>query len=732
MSTSQLRSVLLAALAAVVAMTVTAITVPAFAAGQLVADGGLGGVLETKDHDVRVVINNGVAVTEVEQVFVNKEDRIVEALYTFPVPNSASVANFSMWINGKEMIGEVVEKERAREIYNSYKQVRRDPGLLEQVNYKRFEMRIFPIPARGEQRVKVTYYQELDVDHDWATYVYPLATTVDERRIDERTTGRFSFSLEAKSEVPIVAMESPSHEADVVVAKHGDSYYQASLEVDGGDLGRDLVLAYHLQRPQTGVDLITSKQAGDDGYFMMTITAGKELEQAEKGMDYVFVLDVSGSMAMDGKLGTSRRSLEAFIEALGPEDRMEVITFNLQPNLLFGELKAADEAAHKAAAEFLASQQARGGTILAPALQTAYRYRDSDRQLNVVLLSDGITEPTEHRELLGLIARRPSGSRVFSIGVGNEVNRPLLEQMARESGGLAAFLSPGDDFERQATAFRRKLTRPAMSELKLAFAGAEVYDVEPQEMPDLYHGSPLRVFGRYRGAGPLSVNIEAEVLGKPVADTFEADLPEADDANPEIERAWAWHRVQRLMDDERRSGAAAVSGPLRNQIVQLCETYSITSEYASFIVLENDAEYQRWAIERKNAARMGRDQAALAARREALRKLRDEALAQLGPAGGTAKSAATNVGPVDAAPAEVATTPAPARTADQVAARPQPAPSRGFDLDFGGGNARRGGGGGGGGAIDPVSGVALLTLAGLGAWSSQRRRRQSPSLEGRG
>ena len=106
----------------------------------------------------------------------NTENRMVEALYTFPVPKGASVSNFSMWIGGKEMIGEVVEKERAREIYESYKQTRRDPGLLEQVDYKRFEMRIFPIPAGAEQRVKLTYYQELDTDHDWATYVYPLAT----------------------------------------------------------------------------------------------------------------------------------------------------------------------------------------------------------------------------------------------------------------------------------------------------------------------------------------------------------------------------------------------------------------------------------------------------------------------------------------------------------------------------------------------------------------------------
>jgi Ca-activated chloride channel homolog len=716
MPANHVRSIVLATLAAIVVIVGAAIASPAFAAGQLVADGGLGGVLETKEHDVRVVINNGVAVTEVDQVFVNKEDRIVEALYTFPVPKNASVANFSMWINGKEMIGEVVEKERARQIYNSYKEVKRDPGLLEQVDYKRFEMRIFPIPARGEQRVRVTYYQELEVDHDWATYVYPLATTADNGRIDERTTGRFSFSLEAKSEVPIVAMESPSHEADFVIAKHDPSYSQASLEVDGGDLGRDVVLAYHLERPQSGVDLITSKQAGDDGYFMMTITAGKELEKQEAGMDYVFVLDVSGSMAMDGKLGTSRRSIESFIEALGPEDRLEVMTFNLQPNLLFGELKPADEAGHKAATEFLASQQARGGTILKPALQTAYKYRDADRQLNVVLLSDGITEPTEHRQLLDLIDSRPAGSRVFTIGVGNEVNRPLLEQLARESGGLAAFLSAGDDFDRQAKAFRRKLTRPAMSQLNLQFAGAEVYDVEPQQLPDLYHGSPVRIFGRYRGDGALSATLNAEVLGKPVEEKFDVELPKSDDTNPEIERAWASHRVHRLMDEDRRSGSI---GAMREPIVRLCEDYSIVSEYASFIVLENDAEYQRWKIEQKNVARMGRDRAALDARREALRLRREQATAQLGPEAAAAAVKSLVNDPVGATPGNVANQPT-GSAPDATRFAEAPARRSSQSVNFGGGN-----GGGGGGAIDPVSGVALLTFAGFGAWHSRRRARQT-------
>src|SRR5205085_10031536 len=142
----------------------------------------------------------------------------------FPVPKGASVANFSMWINGKEMVGEVLEKKRAREIYESYKQKRMDPGLLEQVDYKSFEMRIFPIAPGADQKVEITYYQELDFDHDTATYVYPLATAT-RKGVNARTTGKFAIGFDVKSAVPIAALESPTHGQPLAIAKHSDAYW---------------------------------------------------------------------------------------------------------------------------------------------------------------------------------------------------------------------------------------------------------------------------------------------------------------------------------------------------------------------------------------------------------------------------------------------------------------------------------------------------------------------------
>lgn len=695
------------------------------AAGLLIADGGFGGVLQVKEHNVRVVINNGVAVTEVEQVFVNAENRPVEALYTFPVPKGASVANFSMWIGGKEMVGEVVEKDRARQIYESYKQTRRDPGLLEQVDFKSFEMRIFPIAAQAEQRVKVTYYQELEFDHDWAVYVYPLAT-VTRANVDPRVSGKFGLTLDVKSEVPIVKMESPSHADGFVIQSHTSNYCQASLETPGGQLNRDLVITFKTSRPRTGLDVISSRQANEDGYFMLTLTAGEELAEQLGGMDYVFILDVSGSMATDGKLRLSRESLFAFFDALGDQDRFEVITFNVSPNTLFNELAKVNSETKGSARTFLESQSARGGTVLRPAITTAYRYQDSDRPLNVVVLSDGMTEQDDQRELLQLIGQRPSGTKVFCIGVGNEVNRPLLQQLATSAGGLASFLSQEDSFERQAQAFRRKLMRPAISEAKLAFQGAGVYDLEPEALPNLYHGSPVRVYGRYKKAGPATVAIEGNVLGKPFKQNVEISLPAGEPANPEIERMWAWHRVDRLLADERREGS---SSSHRDEVVRLCEGYSIVSPYASFIVLENDREYQRWKIDRRNAARVERDRVAQIALRKQLEQIRNQAAQNLGPAKadrlrdeqlakGNAAQPNLSDSTTPASPVVPdAQTPTPEQSSGS-SNRQANDTSRGIDFDL----PSLGGGGGGGGAIDPITAALGFGLAGASLWAARRRK----------
>src|SRR5258706_6484825 len=285
------------------------------------------------------------------------------------------------------------------------------------------------------------------------------------------------------------------------------------------------------------------------------------------------------------------------------------------------------------------------------------------------------------------------------MGVGNDVTRVLLEQMAEDSGGLASFLSREDNFDRQAQAFRRKLTKPVATDIKIDVAGVDAYDVEPQRMGNLYHGTPLRLYGRYRGAGNGKITLSGKIGDTPITKTLEIPFPKEDGGNPQIERMWAWHRVQRLLKEADAQGDRK---PALEEIVRLGEGDSIATEYTSFLVLESDAEFARWKINRRNLLRLARDrksQEALAANLEAMR---NKARADIGPA-------------AVEEPKLASVTPAASQRPLVQTGTPNSAPGRQSRDLFGGGSR-------GGGAIDLISGAIVLGLGALAVAARRRRR----------
>jgi Ca-activated chloride channel family protein len=317
----------------------------------------------------------------------------------------------------------------------------------------------------------------------------------------------------------------------------------------------------------------------------------------------------------------------------------------------------------------------------------------------VIVLSDGMTEQNERAALAGLIKQRPAGSRVFAIGVGNDVNRGLLESLADDSGGLAAFLSRGDDFGRAAKAFHRKLQRPVATDLAIAFNGIKTYDVEPAKLPNLYHGQPVRIYGRYRGDGQGDFALTGKVLGHDLRQGGKLTFAKTDENNPEIERMWAWKRVDQLLKQADADGSRT---SVIDEIVRLGEGYSIATEYTSFIVLENDGEFKRWKIDRKNALRVDRDRLAQDRTRKQLEKLRESTAMDIGPADAIAN------------PAKQLALNTPTPTTSTPAAQPASTPPRnnGRNVDF---NI------GGGGAVDPITAIGVAGLL-AAAWVSRQGR----------
>jgi Ca-activated chloride channel family protein len=306
-----------------------------------------------------------------------------------------------------------------------------------------------------------------------------------------------------------------------------------------------------------------------------------------------------------------------------------------------------------------------------------------------------MTEQRERQILLNRISARPRNTRVFCIGVGNEVNRPLLEQIANDSGGLAAFVSRGSNFERQAAAFKRKLMHPVASDIAVSFDGLEVYDVKPKILPPLYHGAPIRLYGRYKGEGSCKVRLQGDIRGRELAKRITVEMPERNDDNPEIERMWAWKRIDGLLKSADRTGSR---DSVISEIVSLGETYSIVTEYTSFLVLENDAEYKRWKIERRNVSRIGRDRQSQQKLRESLDKIRSMSSADLGPDQEREKK-------IEIAQAAPAT---PTRTSSPSPSTQTRNRSRNLFDDLGGG--------GGSGPVGPL-------MVAIAAWMSRRKKR---------
>jgi Ca-activated chloride channel family protein len=324
----------------------------------------------------------------------------------------------------------------------------------------------------------------------------------------------------------------------------------------------------------------------------------------------------------------------------------------------------------------------------------------NDRPLNVVILSDGLNEQQERAILLQQIQKRPGNTRVFCIGVGNDVNRPLLEQLAEDSGGLSAFISASDNFARQARAFRQKLMRPFATNLEVKFADVDVTAVEPAVLPNLYFGAPVRIYGRYRGNGTAQVTLRGSINGIELKQAASLDFPKTDAANPEINRLWAWHRINSLLKDADRQGDRT---PVVGEVVRLGEEFSIVTEYTSFLVLENDAEYQRWKITRRNLESTGRDREAQAKLREQLDAIRDKALAGLGP-----QAAAPQTGA--AKPAQLSSTPPPLnRSVTTPSPQPQAQSTHRQSWDF------------------PTSGTSPVGPLGVlaAAWLMRRKRKTS-------
>lgn len=558
--------------------------------------------LPIKSIKIDTKIVSQVATTHLEQVFRNDTDATLEGTYLFPIPEAASIVEFAIWDGDRRLVGEVRSREEARRIYDEIVRRQRDPGLLEYAGKDLFQASIFPIAPHSDKKLELTYSQVLRADSGTVSYRYPLGVGRQATAI-----GSVAGRVVLESREPIRNIYSPSHA--ISIKRAGERNSVISFESVSGQEAEDFRLFYTLSNQDFGVSLLTHREAGKDGYFLLMISPKDEFREQEfAAKDIVFVLDTSGSMAETGKMEKARAALLYGIRILRPKDRFNVISFAGEERLFETGLIAADDDGRKRGEEFVQALRPVGGTNINEAVLAAMRqFRVDDRPRMIVFMTDGLptageTNPT--RILENARQARIPGLRLFSFGVGYNVNTALLDKLAADNGGVADYIEPTEDLEAKVSSFFARVNSPVLTDLRLDMAGVETDLVYPRALPDIFRGSQAMLIGRYRNEGDMNY-VRLQLSGKAGSSTREfvynnQRFPLREEANDFLPRLWATRRVGWLMEQIRTNGEAA---ELRDEVVDLGTRYGIVTPYTSYLALEPGAGPQ--AVTRVTGAGRG-------------------------------------------------------------------------------------------------------------------------------
>ncbi|MBL8914399.1 MAG: VWA domain-containing protein [Archangium sp.] len=559
----------------------------ALAQGMLIPTDTSMGPLGIKYQRVSAEIVDGAAVTKVEQVFVNSSSRQLEAHYVFPLPKGAALQDFYLWINGKKTRGEVLEKQKATEIYEGIVRRLQDPGLLEYVDTDAFRARVFPVPANGEQKIELTFSQVLDFNAGLYQYHYPLGAS---SRGAPRLTVKqdFVFSANIKSKVPLRSIYSPTHKLGV--SRKGENDAITGLEMGAGaDISKDLDLFYTVSDKAVGLTFMSHRPDPEQpGFFMALISPRAELKADEVlAKRITFVIDTSGSM-MGDRMKLARDTLKYCVQKLNARDEFNVVRFSTDVEALFEKPQLASEANVKKAVEFVSGMEAIGGTAIDEAMTRALKdgANRGDRPHMVMFITDG--HPTVGETDENAIAKDAraanTGSRVFTFGVGDDLNARLLDRIADEGQGTSDFAKDGRDFELKVGGFYDKVANPVLSDLALDLSAFGAYDVYPKRLGDLFKGAQLVVMGRYRTPKDGTVVLTGNFNGKKQVFEYRGDATKESKQYDFVPRLWAIRKVGYLLEEIRLRGERA---ELKEEVVALGKKYGIVTPYTSYLVVED-------------------------------------------------------------------------------------------------------------------------------------------------
>ncbi|HTL57169.1 MAG TPA: VIT domain-containing protein [Candidatus Limnocylindrales bacterium] len=571
--------------------------------------------LEIRSVKVNTRITDQVAVTSVDEEFYNPNQARLEGSFIFPVPKGAHLDKFSMEIDGKQVEAELLGADKARHIYEDIVRKIKDPALLEYAERDLFKVRIFPIEPHSNKRIKLAYTQLLKADSGLVGYQLPLSMG----KFSCQPIKNVSVKVELDSKRPLKSIYSPSHAVEV--RREGPNHATAGFEATDAQSDSDFSLYFAPEKDEIGLNLLTYKTAGEDGYFLLLASPGVDVKKKQVILkDVVFVLDTSGSMA-GKKLEQAKKALQFCVENLNEGDRFEILRFSTEVEPLFDRLVEANSQNRARSEEFVKGLKPIGATAIDDALRKALGLQPAKgfsedsrvataRPFIIIFLTDGrpTVGITDEEQIVTNVKKQNDGhTRIFCFGIGTDVNTHLLDKITEESRAFSQYVLPEEDLEVKVSSFFSKIKEPVLTNPTLKLTGdIRVSKLYPSPLPDLFKGEQLVLIGRYSGHGDSAVLVEGAVNGATRKFTYESKFPEDNSDNDFIPRLWATRRVGYLLDEIRLHGE---NSELREEVTELARKYGIVTPYTAYLIVEDETR-RDVPVPLRSMRSLERDQAA--------------------------------------------------------------------------------------------------------------------------
>jgi Ca-activated chloride channel homolog len=557
-----------------------------------------------QSSDVRVELVDRVLRYEVTETFVNRGSRIGEADFMFPLPKGAAFQDLKLSINGEMVAGETMSADRARQIYEEIVRRQRDPALLEWMGYGLLRARIFPIAPGEVKKVVVRFQTVAPREGDALRVDYFRGQRSSQVGTRQQPEGRTTFVLTYPNDPMYGTAYSPTHllsgegyDSDVSVDNSGDrsfaSSYRGSVRrVEVRDARGEVTLLIPIRRSTSAaISMLANAPGNGDGFALITLSPPAVRPRAVP-RDVTFVLDVSGSMTGQ-KIEQARAAGKQILRSLSPMDRFRLIDFSSDVRTFRDDFSTATSENIRAAERYLDDLEAQGSTNISGALDEALSSRVVSGRLPIILfLTDG--QPTvgerDASVIAASVAKQRGSRRLFTFGVGADLNVSLIEQLALEGRGTASFVRPEESVERAVGIVASRLTSPLVTDVRVHADGVRLLKMHPSQPVDIFAGEDLVLLARYDGDGNAVLRFDGQTTSGPVSWSTRVYFPERSRENPFVARLWATQRVGYLSAEKRKHGG---SQEIDDEIRDLGERFGIPTEFSSYLVVEPGMNQRR-------------------------------------------------------------------------------------------------------------------------------------------